>query len=436
MFESIHLYIAAAAVGPVESTSWTRHSPSRSPFTHARGQRVLRSTTLAVEVSQFTTMQTIAEHVPIRPRPHSTSSQDSHTSGLSKLSCHLHHDGTADGTPANGTEKPHTLSGIAHRAIGDHDSGHAIHEMAGDKHNKRKLSGDQQDPSIIGGEHPGLGRNDGSGRISRGMPNTPWTNTKAKELKEEETGETEEESPEDRKRKQVAGEKMRNVMGVAFDAGKNAEEMERDQDQRETREDKDRKATQQAIERLSLHAEGRLDKEHSENGSSHSNGFAHSSQARKDQEKFFHRNKATARQPDADPASYPLNDGGRPNHRQNGNGKPHESNAGANDFAQSTTGHANYGSRGEAHGVSQHESQSSSDNEVTEKLPQRAPKENVNGDVPDAIAPTKEESPPGPRNDINLRPRVPEIQVSFDSVFRNFLVMLTCFFSFIPQKTR
>lgn len=289
-----------------------------------------------------------------------------------------------------------------------------MHEMPGDKHNQRKLSGDRQDPSVVGGEHPGLGRNDGSGRISRGMPNTPWTNTKAKELKKEETGETEEESPEDRKKKQIAGEKMRHVMGVVG-GGMNREDLEKDQDQRETREDKDRKATQQAIERLSLHAEGHLDKERSENGSSNSNGFAHSSQARKDQEKFFHRDKATARQPDGEPASYPLNNKERPDHRQNGNGEPQGNNSGVKGSQQSTNGYANHGSRPETDDDSHNESQSSSDSEVTEKLPPRAPKENVNGDVPDAIAPTKDESPPGPRNDINLRPRVPQIQVSLPS---------------------
>jgi hypothetical protein len=370
-----------------------------------------------VEVARSTIMQTIAEHVPLRPRPHSTSSQDSHTSGLSKISSHLHHETNPHNAPANGAEKPHTLSGIAHRAIGDHDSGHALHDMAGSEHNKRKLSGDQQDPTVVGGEHPGLGRNDGSGRVSRGMPNTPWTNTKAKDIKKEQTGETDE-SPEDRKRKEVAGEKMRRVMGVARDAGMNAEEMDKDHDQRETREDKDRKATEQAIERLGLHAEGRLDKPQSENVSPHDNGSAYSSQARKDQEKYFHRDKATSRQPDGQPASYPLNNGARPDHRQNGT--DHASESGVNDNEQSTNGYANHGVKEEGNGHSEIASHSSSDSEDMEKLPPRAPKKNVNGEVPGAIAPTKDESPPGPQNDINLRPRITDMQVSAAFVLDEF----------------
>lgn len=337
----------------------------------------------------------------MRPRRHSASSQDSQTSGL--LSIHSHGGATSGGSssaaPTAG-DKPHTLSQIAHRAVGDH------HDKEESKHNRRRLFGD---PSVVGGEHPGLERNDGSGRVSKGMPSTPWTNTKAKELRQEETGKTEE-SAEDKKKKQVAGEKMRHVMGVARDAGMNAEETHKDHDQRETKEDKDRKAIQHAIERLSLHTEGRLDHKTTEDPvPAHNSGSFQSSQARKDQEKFFHHDKATARQPDGEPASYPINGGKRPDHHQYQ--RAHEAGSGPNGVKQSSNGYENGGPEKMEDGDSQSVERSDSGDEDIERLPPRAPKENVNGDVPDAMAPTKDESLPGPRNDINLRPRIPDMQV-------------------------
>lgn len=334
-------------------------------------------------------MQTVAEHVPVRPRKHSTSSRDSYEDS-STAPNHREPLAPTSTEPPRNTQKPHTLSGIAHRAIGDHTSA--------SNHNERHLSGQQQDPAVVGGEHPGLDRSQSSGRFSKGMPSSPWTNTKAKEMQHEENGQPEE-SLEDREKKELAVKKIRHVMGVS------RSRLE-DQDERDTKEDREERATQEAIESLSLHAEGRLDG-HAQSGSrdvaSHASGSFHQKQSGMD--------IPPAQQPKEEYASYPQNDGNRPDHRHE-----REHNI-KNDKDSLLVGHA-----GPVHTVAASRSSESSDRNSgsdIEKLPPRAPKENVNGDVPDAIAPSKEESPPGPRNDINLRPRVPDMQVSL-TLYRYF----------------
>jgi hypothetical protein len=357
-------------------------------------------------------MQTILEHAPHASRRNSNSSERSHDSGFSASSVDMHHGKTSgastSGAPFGANGKPHTLSDIAHRAIGDHVPDHAHHSTAGNKYNKRELSGEDQDPTVVGGEHPGLDRSAGSGRFSKGMPNTPWTNTKAEEIRKEQNGENEEPSPEEKKDKKVAGEKMRHVMGVAVDAGHNL----KDNENRETKEQRNEKETREAVERLSLHAErnalGCEDKG-TDGATPLNNGDATISQARKQQEKFFHTDKMTSRQGDpefvSDQASQEHDDSRR---QSNSNGRQNHAN---ND--QKVNGDAVNGFR---HSISEHEDpstkSSNGDENDRERLPDRNPKENVHGQVPEAMAPTKKETAPGSQNEINLRPRVPDMQVS------------------------
>jgi hypothetical protein len=65
-------------------------------------------------------------------------------------------------------DKPHTLSDIAHRAIGDH----------------RRPEGDDglHDRFQSGGDHPGLDRNQASGHYSHSMPGSALTKARKREL--------------------------------------------------------------------------------------------------------------------------------------------------------------------------------------------------------------------------------------------------------------
>lgn len=328
-------------------------------------------------------MQTVAEHVPVRPRKHSTSSRESYEDS-NTTSNQREPSASTSAEPRRNAQKPHTLSGIAHRAIGDHTS-------AGN-HNRRQLSGDQQDPAVVGGEHPGLDRSQSSGRFSKGMPNSPWTNTKAREMQHEENGQSED-LPQDREKKELAVKKIRHVMGVSRSPLQ-------DQDERDTKEDREERATREAIEKLSLQAQGRLDG-HAQSGSrevaSHDSGSFHQKQMGMD--------IPPAQQPKREYASYPQNDGNRPDHR-----RERETHIVRNDKASLLDGHAEPVRTGAASRNS--ESSDQQNGSDIEELPPRDPAENVHGDVPDAMAPSKEESPPGPRNDINLRSRVPDMQVS------------------------
>lgn len=337
-------------------------------------------------------MQRIAEHVPVRPRKHSAGSQESN--GTSIITPHQGESPVSTSAePAGSAEKPHTLSGIAHRAIGDHATANNVN-APGSKHNKRQLSGDQQDPAVVGGEHPGLDRSQSSGRFSKGMPSTPWTNTKVKEMRQEQNGETEE-SPEDREKKEIAVEKIRHVMGVS---GMDSDPSTRNQDERETKEDKDENNTREAIEKLSLHAE-RQRNGHGKSGTqqvaSHDSGSFLQGQTNMD--------IPSAQKPTEEHASYPINNGSRPDHRQEREANSGEGDNGAVGDELAPPAGTKEGSESSGH--------SRSKDSDMERLPPRAPKEGVNGDVPEAMAPSKDESPPGPRNDINLRPRIPDMQV-------------------------
>ncbi|KAJ9102280.1 hypothetical protein QFC19_004828 [Naganishia cerealis] len=359
-------------------------------------------------------MQTILELTPRGSRRNSISSDRSHDSKFSSSSVDLHHGKTSGAStseaPFGSTGKPHTLSEIAHRAIGEYAPDHAHHSTTGSKYNKRALPEDRQDSTVVGGEHPGLERSAGSGRVSKGMPNTPWTNVKAEELRKDRDGESEESSPEEKNAKKLAGDKMRHVMGVASDAGMDTEHIDEDHEKRETKEDRDEKATRDAVEKLTIHADLHnrdLNNRRSGEPTSHDNEEVYTSQARKDQEKYLHMDKTTARQGNPEFVADQASDN-RDDSRQRSVSHSPDGRASAE---PKTNGHAICGSRNQED--SEHEESSEprdGDAKDIERLPNRNPKENANGEVPDGMFPTKKETAPGPQNEINLRPRIPVMQ--------------------------
>jgi hypothetical protein len=358
-------------------------------------------------------MDIIRNHTPLGSRKGSNSSLRSHHSSSSHH--HAHKTGQASTSGAAGhIEKPHTLADLAHRAVGDHPHDNEPgHDNLHQRFNE-------------GGEHPGLDRNAESGHISHGMPGSALTGERRRDLEREKKGKGK--APrmgggdDDHSENEHAVDALQKAVGGNFSNGHDKDTYDSDPEDLSGHA-RGKKIPREKIEREEIRrAEKRLEQHAEENQEAH-HLHGHTN-AQEGQRKFLNPDVHTGRQPTGQEASFPFT-GHRPEHAyvgQEGQGQEdgmEDSNASSNGSGQPGQARGmQHGGGGENQGQTDHRTaeeqrgkmnDKEKEQDDMERLPPRDPQPGETGQVPDGMAATKEEERPGPRNEINLNPRITKI---------------------------
>ena len=336
------------------------------------------------------------------------------------------HNGASNEAPSE--DKPHTFSDIAHRAVGDH------------RHRRPEGDDGLHDRFQSGGDHPGLDRNEASGHFSHSMPGSALTKARKRELAEldrekeksggsggrDRKGKGREQGDAPRDEDEVhddgdssdglerlkdgegqdpatrhAAHALRDAVGGDLDP---ASSTQKDSDlkghaggRRIDREEKEAREVERATRRVEREAEEDESKQHLKKPSA----------VQQSQGRFLDEDFVPPRQPTDQSLSYPYT-GHRPEHAYQGRNKEEMQEGQGSELPE----HQHKGSLGRRDAEDQREEMNDEEKEEDdrERLPKHDERPNENGKVPPILAPTKKEERPGPRNEINLKPRITKIQ--------------------------
>lgn len=362
---------------------------------------------------------------------------------------HAPHGGDAQPhSHGNDQDKPHTFGDIARRAVGDHSSSHAHHNNphGGDGFHARFDSG---------GDHPGLDRNQESGHFSHGMPGSGLTKARKAELEHtpgvslkdekndgpgsiaarrgrtggedgdgEEFGRMGEKEKEDPRYRKAAG-LLQKAVGGNLDSGKD-QDQDRDQGGAQQQKDSDlsghaagRRIGREEMEQREVDRATKIVERHAEEHAEEHHPSARAeeklSTAQESQRRWLDPDGIPPRQPTGQDLSYPYT-GHRPEHAYHGKSKEETMDREGDDQDpprvhghRDDEDHANEGAR-DPEAQRDHMTDEEKEEDDRERLPKQDRRPAENGQVPDVLHGSKREERPGPRNEINLKPRVPKIR--------------------------